>query len=144
MVADRGYRVLLPWGTPAEQQQALELARGFEHCEVLPKLSLTELAGLLRASAGAVCNDTGLAHIAACVDTPVVTVYGPTDPALIGASGQYSSHLAATDHACVPCYKRECRVSGYSGPQGQCLQTVSPEQVWHALLVQQQASGRIA
>lgn len=133
-----GYRVLLPWGSAAEQQQAQQLAAPFDHCEVLPRLSLTDLASLFRSSAGAVCNDTGLAHIAACLDTPMVTVYGPTDPRLIGASGSYSSHLVATDFPCIPCYKRQCKVTDYSGPEAQCLKTIAPDQVLQELLRQQQ------
>ena len=137
LASERGYRILLPWGSAAEQQQAQQLAEPFELCEVLPRLSLTDLAGLFRASAGAVCNDTGLAHIAACLDTPVVTVYGPTDPQLIGASGSCSSHLVASGFDCIPCYKRQCNVQGYSGPQAQCLKTIAPEQVLIELQRQQ-------
>jgi heptosyltransferase-1 len=137
LAGEQGYRVLLPWGSAAEEEQALQLAAPFDHCEVLPRLSLTDLASLFKTSAGAVCNDTGLAHIAACLETPMVTVYGPTDPLLIGAYGPYSQHIVASDFACVPCYKRQCSVDGYTGPQAQCLKTIEPRQVWQDLLVQQ-------
>jgi heptosyltransferase-1 len=137
LAGEYGYRILLPWGSEAEQLQARQLAEPFAHCEVLPRLSLTDLASLFRLSAGAVCNDTGLAHIAACLDTPVVTLYGPTDPGLIGASGAHSSHLLATGYDCIPCYRRQCSVPGYRGPQAQCLQTLAPQQVWAELLKQQ-------
>lgn len=137
LAGDCGYRVLLPWGSAAEQQQALDLAAPFAHCEVLPRLPLTDLASLMRGSAGAVCNDTGLAHIAACLDTPVVAVYGPTDPNLIGASGPYATHLVAGGYSCVPCYKRQCATADYSGPEAQCLKTVTAQQVWASLCAQQ-------
>ncbi len=143
LAAMQGYRVLLPWGSVAEREQAEKLAALFDHCDVLPRLSLTDLAGLFRGSAGAVCNDTGLAHIAACVETPMVTVYGPTDPRLIGATGPWSSHIAATGYDCIPCYKRRCQVAGYSGPEAQCLKTITPGQVWRALRVQQQSSATV-
>lgn len=129
MAAERGLQVLLPWGSIEEQQHAQRLAEGRAHCHVLPRLPLGELAVLFQGSRGAVCNDTGLAHIAAALGTPVVTVYGPTDPALIGATGPSSGHLIASDYDCIPCYKRECQVAGYRGPDAQCLKTVTPLQV---------------
>ncbi len=137
LAGDCGYRVLLPWGSVVEQEQARQLAAPFAHCEVLPRLPLTDLASLMMGSAGAVCNDTGLAHIAACLSTPMVAVYGPTDPGLIGAWGPYSTHMVAQGYDCIPCYKRQCRVAGYSGPQAQCLKTLEPQQVWLELLAQQ-------
>lgn len=144
LAAERGFRVLLPWGSALEQQQAQQLAAPFDHCEVLPRLPLTDLASLLTHSAGAVCNDTGLAHIAACLDTPMVAIYGPTDPGLIGAWGPYSSHLVASGYACIPCYKRQCSFEGYSGPEAQCLKTVNAQQVWASLCAQQGLSLGVA
>ncbi len=137
LVGDCGYRVLLPWGSAPEQEQAQQLAADFAHCEVLPRLPLTELASLMLGSAGAVCNDTGLAHIAACLGTPTVTVYGPTDPGLIGACGPYSTHLPAIGYDCIPCYKRQCSTAQYSGPEAQCLRIISAQQVWASLCAQQ-------
>ena len=34
-----------------------------------------------------VCSDTGLAHLSAVVNTPSMTLYGPTDTKLIGTEG---------------------------------------------------------
>ncbi len=133
-----GYRVLLPWGSADERERAERLAVGRKNARVLPRLDLTSLAGLLAGSAGAVCNDTGLAHIAAALDVPTVTFYGPTDPALIGATGTRSKHLAAQGFACAPCYRRQCQWRGYSGPVAQCLGSITAGDTWRALQGQQQ------
>lgn len=127
-----GYQVLLPWGSPDEQARAARLAEAADAgVNVLPRLSLSELAGILKDSAGAVCNDTGLAHIAASLDRPVVTVYGPTDPRLIGATGRHSEHLIAEGISCGSCHRNECHRSG--GPEAECLRSIEPERVWQRL-----------
>ena len=49
------------------------------------------LEGVARVLAGAkfvVSVDTGLSHLTAALDRPNITVYGPTDPGLIGGYGK--------------------------------------------------------
>lgn len=125
-----GFDVLLPWGAEWEREQAELLAEGFDHVRVLPRLLLTEIASILTRSSGAVCVDTGLAHIAAALGVPMVTLYGPTDAALIGAYGKNSVHLSAQGFECTPCYKRSCFYQEYKGPEAQCLKSFAAQQVW--------------
>ncbi|OUS14129.1 lipopolysaccharide heptosyltransferase I [Gammaproteobacteria bacterium 53_120_T64] len=142
---ERGHGVVLPWGSPLEREQAEHLAAGYGHCRVLPRLSLGQLAGVLVASAGAVCVDTGLAHVAAALDVPTVTLYGATDPHLIGATGAKVRHLRASGFACTPCYKQRCDTAEYSGEQAQCMLTISAAEVWRALAeLQAQAQAQAA
>lgn len=131
--ARAGHAVLLPWGSSAEHLQAQRLALGHAGARVLPRLSLTALAAVLVRSSGAVCADTGLAHVSAALDVPTVTLYGATDPHLIGATGNRATHLVADGYPCIPCYRRRCEVPGYSGPEGQCMKNLAPALVWRAL-----------
>ncbi|WP_225639214.1 lipopolysaccharide heptosyltransferase RfaC [Candidatus Profftia sp. (ex Adelges kitamiensis)] len=82
-----GIKIKLPWGTKIDHQQALRLADGFEHVEVLPRLSLHEIAIIIAGARAVVSVDTGLSHLAAALDIPNITIYGQTDPKLIGAYG---------------------------------------------------------
>ncbi|KKW51518.1 ADP-heptose--LPS heptosyltransferase [Pantoea ananatis] len=83
-----GLRVKLPWGAEHEHQRAIRLAEGFEHVEVLPRLTLKAVAQQLAGAKAVVSVDTGLSHMAAALDRPNITLYGPTDPGLIGGYGQ--------------------------------------------------------
>ena len=130
LAGEQGYRVLLTCGSEKEYRRSAAIAEGLDNARVLTKKSLTEMAGILTHSAGAICMDTGLAHVAAALDVPTVTLYGPTDPALIGATGNRSRHLVATGYDCIPCYRRDCVVPGYRGKVSQCLARIEPEQVW--------------
>lgn len=130
---EQGFRVLLPWGSELERSQAQALIEGQAHAQVLPRMSLSELAGVLRASAGAICVDTGMAHVSAALDVPTVTLYGATDPDLIGATGGRSVHLEVQDYDCAPCYKRACVVGDYRGEEAQCMKTLGVDLVWNSL-----------
>jgi heptosyltransferase-1 len=93
-----GLRVKLPWGAEHEYQRALRLAQGFEHVEVLPKLSLESVAQQLAGARAVVSVDTGLSHLTAALDRPNITLYGPTDPGLIGGYGQNQFSLKSTSN----------------------------------------------
>ncbi|MBK5074195.1 lipopolysaccharide heptosyltransferase RfaC [Budviciaceae bacterium CWB-B4] len=88
LTADSGFKIKLPWGAPHEHERAKRLAKGFQHVEVLPKLSLEEIANVLAGARVVVSVDTGLSHLTAALDRPNITLYGPTDPGLIGGYGK--------------------------------------------------------
>ncbi len=83
---ERGVTPVLPWGSDAERADAEAIASVCGGL-VLPRLGLTALAGWIAWARACVGVDTGLAHIAAALGTPQVTLYGPTLPQLTGAVG---------------------------------------------------------
>ncbi len=87
LLAASGIRIKLPWGAPHEEARAKRLAEGFEYVEVLPRMSLEEVARVLAGAKFVVSVDTGLSHLTAALDRPNITLYGPTDPGLIGGYG---------------------------------------------------------
>lgn len=96
-MADAKIDILLPWGSTDEQQRAIRLAQGFTHVHVLPKLTLEQLATVLTNAQAVVSVDTGLSHLAAALGRPNITLYGPTDPALIGGYGANQVQLRSAD-----------------------------------------------
>jgi ADP-heptose:LPS heptosyltransferase len=51
------------------------------HCEVIENQPIRRVAALLQHVDLVVSNDTGIMHVAAAVGTPVLSLFGPTDPA---------------------------------------------------------------
>ena len=88
-------QVRLPWGNEKEKARAERLAVGLSHVVVLPKLSLNKLAYQIANAKAVVSVDTGLAHLTAALDKPNITLYGATDPTLIGCYGKNQHYLTA-------------------------------------------------
>lgn len=90
-----GIHIKLPWGAEHERQRAERLAAGFSHVEVLPKLTLAQVAAQLAGANAVVSVDTGLSHLTAALDRPNITIFGPTDPGLIGVTVKTSIRWSA-------------------------------------------------
>ena len=107
--------------------QRIAAAAGDRCLSLAGKLSLAQTAALLKSCRLVVSADTGPAHIAVAVGTPVVGLYGPTFPARSGPYG-YDHLLVDDSHQCR-CHKLKCcRVTNQPGP-GQCMLKITPEQV---------------
>jgi len=89
-------KIHLPWGNEQEKARAERLAQAHYNVIVLPKLTLTELAKQLANAKAVVSVDTGLAHLTAALDKPNITLYGATDPKLIGCYGKNQHYLFAS------------------------------------------------
>ncbi|MFP1723490.1 lipopolysaccharide heptosyltransferase RfaC [Lonsdalea quercina] len=92
-----GLRIKLPWGADHEHQRALRLAKGFPHVDVLPRLNLEQVSRVLAGAKAVVSVDTGLSHLTAALDRPNITLYGPTDPGLIGGYGKNQTAVVSPD-----------------------------------------------
>ena len=104
-----GSCVKLPWGNVQEKARAERIAQGLANVEVLPKLNLKGVAQLLANADSCVAVDTGLGHLAAALDVPTISLFGPTDPSLTGAYGKGQIHLTGRYPSCIPCLKKECQ-----------------------------------
>ena len=88
-------KIHLPWGNEQEKARAERLAQVHSNVLVLPKLTLTELAKQIANAKAVVSVDTGLAHLTAALDKPNITLYGATEPKLIGCYGENQYYLSA-------------------------------------------------
>ena len=95
-VVDAGYQVTLPWGNAVERERAEAIAAMASNTRVLARLNLQALAGELASCSAVVAVDTGLGHLAAALDIPTVSLYGPTLPTLVGAYGRNQVHLSTS------------------------------------------------
>lgn len=80
----QGLRCVLPAGSARERERASRIAASIPGAELAPPASLNELATLLAGAAGVIGVDTGLTHLAAAIDRPVVALYVATEPGLTG------------------------------------------------------------
>lgn len=132
LATSAGLRVKVPWSTASEQLRARQIAAVGDAVEVLPRMSLGELAAVIAAAGAVVGVDTGLVHLAAALGTPCITLYGATDPGLIGTLGESQQQLRAA-FPCAPCQQRKCHYSGEAAVFPACYSTLDPERVWSAL-----------
>lgn len=71
------------------------------------KTTLKDLAELYRQANILITTDSGPMHLAAAMGTPVVALFGPTNPLRTGPYG--SGHVVIQEPlACVPCFLKKC------------------------------------
>lgn len=95
-MSEQGWGIRLPWGSEAEKARAERIAAGIPNAVVLPKLNLAGVAKVIAGASACVAVDTGLGHLAAALDVPSISLYGPTLPGRVGAYGRSQIHLCAT------------------------------------------------
>lgn len=130
--AEKGYGLLLPSGNDEEYRRAQQIASVSEQAHALPRLPLDSVVALMQSADAALCSDTGLAHMAAMLSKPAITIYGSTDTHLIGTFGDNQQHLI-TGMSCSPCYKRRCPLPEAIDGHPVCMQDMEVNQVWHRL-----------
>ena len=86
-LAGRGIQCVLPWGTEEERHRCTRIASAIPGAVVPRHMALVEIARLVRAAHCVVGVDTGLAHLAAALEVPVVGLYCGSNPALTGLYG---------------------------------------------------------
>jgi heptosyltransferase-1 len=93
-----GIDMILPSGNEEEYLRAKKISSVSGKTHVLKPIALNEIAYIMNKAKFSVCSDTGLAHLSAVVDTPSLTLYGPTDTKLIGTKGNNQFHIIGSDN----------------------------------------------
>lgn len=74
-------QIVLFWG-PGEQQLSEHFCKYTQFDPIkVPPSTIRKLAASFKNCDAIVCNDTGVMHLAAAADVPLVAIFGPTDPA---------------------------------------------------------------
>jgi ADP-heptose:LPS heptosyltransferase len=103
-----GLRCLVSWG-PGEEGLAERVVAASAGAAVRSfPTRLVDFVELARRAQLVVAADTGPLHLACAVGTPVVAVFGPTEPA---RNGPFAADDAVVRRApaCAPCYSRTCQ-----------------------------------
>lgn len=143
----RQLRVVVTGGPGAEERAYIDsVLQGVEAAKVTRRdgrMSFAQTADVLRLASLYIGPDTATTHLAAACGTPVVALYGPTDPAIWGpwplragrayervASQQLRGNvllLQNPDLACVPCQLEGCE--RHRGSHSECLDRLPAERV---------------
>ncbi|MBR8192589.1 lipopolysaccharide heptosyltransferase I [Burkholderia vietnamiensis] len=83
----RGVRVLLPWGSPAEHDDAQQIAARAPGAIVLPAMSVRELGAAIGLATLVVGVDTGFVHMAHALKRPTVMIFVATSRHHCGIGG---------------------------------------------------------
>jgi heptosyltransferase-2 len=124
----RGYSVWL-FGSPKDAEVTAQIRRlaGGACVDLAGKTTLEEAIDLMSLAARVVSNDSGLMHVAAALDRPMVALFGSSSPAhtppLSGRARVISLQLE-----CSPCFARTCPL-GHTN----CLVQLEPANVLTAL-----------
>ena len=89
------------------------------------RTTLRELACLYRQAALLVTTDSGPMHLAAAMGTPVVALFGPTDPTRTGPYGP-GHRVIRRALSCAPCLRKRC-------DDPRCMTEISVEEVFEAV-----------
>ena len=122
-----GHRVIVTGG-PAETRLTATVA-GVAGLDLGGRTDLRTLAGVLAGASAAVVGNTGPAHLAAAVGTPVVSLFAPVVPAVRWAPYRVPLELLGDQNA--PCRLSRARICPVPGHP--CLSGVTPEQVVEAV-----------
>jgi len=106
-IASRSWIPVYSWGNRAEREMAECLVRDSKAMVLPERLNMSALCGLLAGSRATVGADTGVLHLAAALNTPTVTFWGPSASWRSGPIGEKHWHIESNP-ACGPCFKRNC------------------------------------
>ncbi len=109
LVEKHDARIILTWG-PGERE-TVELIAGHVRVPVVvakKTTSLLDLAALFAACDLFIGGDTGPAHLAVAMQTPVVVIFGPTHPKVNAPYG-VPNRIVRYSLPCSPCRKRSCK-----------------------------------
>ena len=117
-----GLRSIVLWGPGEKDLADTVVAASHDSAAVSPGTTLGELVSLARAASVMVSGDTGPIHVAGAVGTPLVGIYGPTNP---DRNGPWTSQdLTVSRFGNCEChYQRQCHAKRW------CLLDVSPRDV---------------
>ena len=122
------------WGPDEEPLARAVVDHSSGAAMLSPKTTIADVVALARGASLYLSGDTGPAHIAAAVGTPVVGIYGPTRPSRNGPWSAADVTVSRAD-VCQCHHLRQCRL------QTMCLEDIQVAEVLNAVEKRMEARG---
>jgi len=130
------------WGSkvilfsPGEQRICESLASMMNHTplNLCGRTTLGQAMAAIKRCHFFITNDSGLMHVAAALDVPVLAIFGSTDQEATGPLGKRARTIQKKVD-CAPCLKKRCP------SDFRCMLDITPEDVWKELEGMKEAVG---
>ena len=129
-LTQRGYAIWL-LGSPKDKtigDEIIRLSNIATPINLCGITSLNQAIDLIAASDFVVCNDSGLMHVAAALDRPLIAVYGSSSPGFTPPLSP-RAQIISLKLACSPCFKRDCPLGHLD-----CLNKLDPQRILDACI----------
>lgn len=122
--AQCGYQIWL-FGSQADLPvtNAIQAALPHDCINFAGKISLAETVDLLAEVSALLTNDSGLMHVAAALNKPIVAIYGPTSPRFTPPLSAKAC-IVQKKLSCQPCFARVCPLQHH-----RCMREILPAEV---------------
>jgi len=126
LAGDWNAAIVVLWG-PGELQDAERIRDAMtRQCHLIPSTTLKQLAAILGRCSLLVTNDSGPMHIGAAMGTPIVALFGPTNPDLQGPFNTLHVVVQNPRVLCLGCNLTTCPIAH------PCMEDLSPLDVAEA------------
>ena len=125
----QGYTVWLIGSAKDKEVSDKIIALG--NASILNLCGITDLSdaiALLSCAELVISNDSGLMHLAAALDIPLLALFGSSSPKFTPPLSA-QARVVKIDIACSPCFKRECPLGHFN-----CMMKLTPDLVWTQLM----------
>jgi heptosyltransferase-2 len=117
------------FGSPSETEIAAKVANLMHTANpvnLCGRTTLGQAMALIKRCDFFLTNDSGLMHIAAALDIPLVAIFGPTDHVV---TSPVSNNARIVKHSidCSPCLKEVCP------SDHRCMLSIEPKEVWEQM-----------
>jgi heptosyltransferase II len=124
----QGYAVWLIGSAKDKEFADKIIALGNSECRNLcGSTDLTDAIALLSCAQLVISNDSGLMHLTAALDRPMLALFGSSSPQFTPPLSPHAE-VVKLDLKCSPCFKRKCPLGHFN-----CMKLLTPDLVWEKL-----------